>query len=324
MQRGQGRDSPSTVVLVSISVAVVLIATIGYALVVPVRGSHTFQGHGDLTVSPGMILNGTISAGFFNSQLVSFGYTAQFRCMPSLSAYATNQSEASMVSDVTSCEVGGGNASAVGGAAPVFILVPAFAGLSIFGVSALGATGQGYPVFNHNLVFTQCGAGGTESACADHPTLIYSQFFTAVERSLGIEHGYGGLPEGVLPTPAHDHIVDYEGGPSIPWDVITVLVFDPNIMPDGSSGQCHQWVSSNLTDPTHNCLTSFAALANALNTRTTADGQANATQANPIYDALGVPSAQVLIPGVTVVTNASPANTNIFLYFMVQASDPYK
>jgi hypothetical protein len=270
-----------------------------------------------------MILNGTMDAGFFNSQLVTFGYTAEFKCTPALESFASNHTEGAAAHGVTSCELGGGDSSAVSGAAPVFILVPTYAGLSIFGVKALGATSQGYPVFNNNLVFTQCGAGGTISACADHPTYVYSPFFTTVEHSIGITAGYGGLPEGVLPTPSHDHIVDYEGGPSIPWYVITVLVFDPNIMPDGSTGQCHQWVSSNLTQPTHNCLTSFAALVNALNTKTMADAQANAAQANPIYKALGGPSTQVLIPGVTVVTDSSPANTNIFLYFAVSASDPF-
>jgi hypothetical protein len=319
MQATRLHPSTSTVAVVSISLAIILISTASYALLVPphTTSSNSTTTQSQTTVPLSMILNGSTSAGFFDSQLVSFGYTAKFVCTPAEPTTPANATK------YTSCEVGAGDASAVGGAAPVFILVPAYAGLSIFGVGALGATTQGYPVFNHQLVFTQCGAGGTISACFDHPTYIYSSVFTAVEQGLGISTGYGGLPEGVLPTPAHDHIVDYEGGPSIPWYVITVLVFDPNIMPDGSTGHCTQAVSSNLTNPIQNCLTSFAALASALGTRTTADAAANSTQANPIYSTLGGPDTQVVIPGVTVVSDSSPTNTNLFLYFSAAASDPF-
>ncbi|HYC26824.1 MAG TPA: hypothetical protein VEB67_02235 [Nitrososphaerales archaeon] len=270
-----------------------------------------------------MILNGTTSAGFYKNQLVTFKYTQDFTCTPALAKFASNQTEANLAAAKTSCEVGGGNSTAVAGAAPVFILVPAYAGLSIFGVPALGATSQGYPTFNKQLIFTQCGAGGTISACDNHPTLIYSPYFTAVEQHIGIKTGYGGLPEGVLPTPAHDHIVDYSGGASIPWDVITVLVFDPNIMPDGATGQCHQWVASDLSNPTANCLTSFSALASAMTTQTSATANANSTQNNPIYTTLGGVKTQVVIPGVPIVSDTSPTNSNLFLYFSVSSSNPY-
>jgi hypothetical protein len=305
------------------SLVIILLATGAYAYLTPPHTSNNSSTFSIQNVPASMILNGTTSAGFFNSQLVSFGYTAEFTCTPALAKYASNQTEAAKAIQVTSCEVGGGNSSAVANTVPVFILVPAFAGLSIFGVPSLGATSQGYPTFDGQLVFTQCGAGGTVSACSDHPKVLYSPDFTLVEQHLGIKAGIFGLPEGVLPTPAHDHVVDYEGGPSIPWDVITVLVFDPNIMPDGSTGQCHQAVASNLTSPTHNCLTSFAALAAALTTKTTANANANKTQNDPIYDTFGGVSTQVLIPGVTMVTDNSPTNTNLFLYFKVQAANPY-
>ncbi len=281
------------------------------------------------TVAVSMILNGQTSAGFYKNSLVTFTYTKDYSCTPALSKFASNQTEANLAAAKTSCEVGGGNNTAVANAAPVFILVPAFAGLSIFGVPALGATSQGYPTFNGQMVFTQCGAGGTTSACSDHPTLIYSPYFTAVEQHIGIKTGYGGLPEGVLPTPAHDHVVNYVGGSSIPWDVITVLVFDPNVMPDGATGQCHQWVPSDLSSPTGNCLTSFDALAKAMATSTSATANANKTQSDPIYNTLfaafgaGAVKNQVLIPGVTIVTDSSPTNTNLFLYFSVSSSNPY-
>jgi hypothetical protein len=275
------------------------------------------------TVASNIVLTGQISGGFYKGQVVSFAYSQNYQCLPALSKFVNNQTEASAAAAKTSCEVAGGNSTALPNAAPVFILVPAYAGLSIFGVPALGATSQGYPVFNNNVVFTQCGAGGSTSACSDHPTLLYSPFFTLVEQHLGISTGYGGLPEGVLPTPAHSHVVDYTGGASIPWYVVTVLVFDPNVMPDGQTGQCHQWVTSNLTSPTGNCLTSFTALENALTSKTTATANANSTQNDAIYDTFGGIGTQVLIPGVTAVTENSATNTNLFLWFAVNSNNPY-
>jgi hypothetical protein len=275
------------------------------------------------SVDTKIILTGSTSAGFFKNQLVGFGYTQDYTCTPALAKFATNQTEATRAAAKTACEVGGGDNTAVPNAAPVFILIPAYAGLSVFGVPALGATNQGYPVFKNNVIFTQCGAGGSTSGCADHPTLVYSPIFTLVEQHLGIKSGYGGLPEGVLPVPAHDHVVNYEGGNSIPWDVIAVLVFDPNVMPDGQTGQCHQWVTSDLSNPTANCLTSFDTLSKALTTTTTATANANATQNNPIYDTLGGVKTQILIPGVQSVGDNSPANLNLFLYFNVQSKNPF-
>ncbi|MBI3859594.1 MAG: hypothetical protein HY296_05070 [Thaumarchaeota archaeon] len=336
MENVSRRHAVSTIVVVGILVAVIVVAAGGYYLLAPGNTGTTSQSTTPTSthttssattsnnlVDISLILNGTTSAGFYDNQVVSFLYTQDFTCTPALSNFAQNQTEANLAAARTACEVGGGNRTAVANAAPVFILVPAFAGLSIFGVQDLGATSQGYPTFNNHLVFTQCGAGGTKSACSDHPTLIYSPYFTAVEQHLGIKTGYGGLPEGVLPTPAHDHVVNYAGGPSIPWDVITVLVFDPNIMPDGATGECHQWVNSNLTSATGNCLTSFDALTAAMTTNSAANAAANSTQSNPIYTTLGGPSAQILIPGVTIVSDTSPTNTNLFLYFSVANSDPY-
>lgn len=324
MESAQRRPALSTVLIVAICVVIILVATGTYAFLSMKPATASSSTTATTTaLSESIVLNGTTSAGFFGQQLVAFGYTAPVDCTPGLATFATNVTEATAASAKTPCEVGGGDASAVPDAAPVFILVPAYAGLSIFGLPSLGATSQGYPTFDKSLVFTQCGAGGTVSACADHPSLLYSPVFTLVEHSLGITKGTAGLPEGVLPTPAHDHVVDYTGGPSIPWYVIAVLVFDPNIMPNAATGQCTQLVGSNLTQPTTNCLTSFSALSAAMSTRTTATANANSTQNDPIYDALGGPSTQVLIPGVTAVTDNSPANTNLFLYFSVASNNPY-
>lgn len=231
MENVSRRPAVSTIAVVVAVVALIAIAAGAYIFLVPggtkpTTSSTTTSGN---TVSISMILNGQTSAGFYKNSLVTFQYTKDFTCTPALSKFASNQTEANLAAAKTSCEVGGGNSTAVAHSAPVFILVPAFAGLSIFGVPALGATSQGYPTFNGQLIFTQCGAGGTTAACSDHPTLIYSPYFTAVEQHLGIMGGLpaslgGPLPEGVLPTPAHDHVVNYVGGSSIPWDVITVLV----------------------------------------------------------------------------------------------------
>lgn len=263
-----------------------------------------------------------ISGGFFSGSLVEFYYTQNYTCEPPISSFGFNSTEVSLSSKFTVCEVGAGNSSALAHAEPVFVLVPAFAGLSIFGVKQLGASSQGYPTFNGTIIFTQCGAGGSPTACPDHPTYLYSPAFTAVEQHIGIYNGVFGLPEGVLPTPAHDHVVDYEG-PTIPWYVIAVLVFDPNIYPDGATGQCRQIVPSNLSDPTGNCLTSFAALAAALTTKTTANTNANSIQPDPIYSTLGNPATQVVIPGVSIVSENSPANSNLFIWFGVNSSQPY-
>jgi hypothetical protein len=262
------------------------------------------------------------SGGFVNGNLTTFGYTQNFVCTPAGTAFINN-AESQAAAKVTTCIVGAGNRTAIAGAFPVFVLVPAFAGLSNFGVTQLGASPQGYPVFNNQVVVTQCGAGGSAASCPDHPTYLYSPDFTLVEQHLGIKNGVFGLPEGVLPTPSHDHIAGFDTKDSIPWYVVAVLVFDPNVFPNAVTGQCTKWVSSNLTSAAGNCLNSFSALAAAMNTKTTATANANMTQNDPIYDTFGGVSTQVLIPGVTIVSEYSAANTNLFIFFSVTPENPY-
>jgi hypothetical protein len=279
-----------------------------------------------MTKTASMSANGSSpskSGGLWNSALATFGYSQNYTCTPALSSFGFNSTETTNAAMLTGCDVGAGNSSAVSGAAPVFVLVPAYAGLSIFGVTALGANVQGYPIFNNSAIFTQCGAGGSASACPDHPTYMYSPVFTAVEKHLNITSGVFSLPEGVLPTPAHDHVVGFTSG-NIPWYIVAVLVFDPNVYPNAATGQCAQIVQSNLTNPTANCLNSLSAIQAALGTKTTATSNANMTQNNPIYDTLGGVSTQVVIPGVQSVSESSAANTNLFLYFSVSNStNPY-
>lgn len=316
----------STGLFAGVTIVLLLFATAGFYLYTSKSSyTNTYTTTSTMTVTSTSLSTTTVkllkSGGFVEGNITTFGYTKDFTCSPSVTVFVSN-GEATNASKVTTCLVGAGNKSAVPGAFPVFVLVPAFAGLSIFGVQQLGATTQGYPVFNGQTIVTQCGAGGTMAACPDHPTYLYSPVFALVEQHLGIKAGVFGLPEGVLPTPAHDHVVGFTTEQSIPWYVVAVLVFDPNIMPDPITGQCAKVVNSNLTNPTGNCLTSFSALARAMNTKTTATANANLTQNNPIYDTLGGVSTQVLIPGVTIVSESSQANTNLFIFFNVTPENP--
>ncbi|AOL17751.1 hypothetical protein BFU36_07945 [Sulfolobus sp. A20] len=265
------------------------------------------------------------SGAFYNGKVITFMYTAQFMCTPNATVFfpnAVNQSKVAM-----GCEVGAGNISAFPkGAAPVFVLVPAFAGLSIFGVPQLGATPQGFPTFTYNnqtyVILTQCGAALTETACPDHMSLIYSPAFTVVEQYLGIKNGVFGLPEGVLPTPAHEHLVTFTTNQSIPWYIVVVLVFDPNIFPNPITGQCQAIVPSNLTNPTANCLNNITALENAMTTYDSAVAVANAK--NPIWLALGKPGLEVVVPGITSPSELfSATNSNMILYFSDPPVYPY-
>ncbi|WP_246252985.1 hypothetical protein [Acidianus brierleyi] len=248
------------------------------------------------------------SGAFLNGNVITFMYTAQFSCPPVNSSFYPNST---VESEVMGCEVGLPlNSSAMpANAAPVYVVVPAFAGLSIFGPTALGATPQGFPVFHYNgynyTILTQCGAADTPTACPDHMSLIYSPAFTTVEQYLGIKNGVFGLPEGVLPTPAHEHIVTFSTNTSIPWYIVVVLDFNPNIYPNPITGQCSDIVQSNSSDPTGLCLNSYANLEAALSTHDTAVMAANSN--NPIWIALGKPSVDAI---------AVPSN--MILYF----SDP--
>jgi hypothetical protein len=263
--------------------------------------------------------NATASGGFLNGNEVTFIYTGNYICSNS-NTLLGNSSEVANSQKVTQCEVG---ASALNqtGQLPVWVSVPAFAGLSIFGVPSLGATSQGFPVFQNHTIVTDCGAGGTNSSCTDHPTFLYSPDFTAVEKHMNITNGIFGLPEGVLPTPAHTHIVSSAAnGSSIGWYAITVLVFDPNIMPNATTGKCTQVVPSNLTNATANCLTSLTALQNALVTSSSATA---INGNNPIWQTLGGPTDQVVVPGATMVTQLSNDNTNLVLDFAVKDTNYY-
>jgi len=91
-----------------------------------------------------------------------------------------------------------------------------------------------------------------------------------------------------------------------------------------TSATCTRGVASNLTDPTGNCLTSYAALERALTTSTNAMASANATftGGNPIYGALGKPATQVVVPGATTLAELTNLNANLYIPFSVQPGLP--
>jgi hypothetical protein len=345
------RRGVSTTVFAATIAVLLVIAAVGYALYLTktsptatsisyvtttLPGSTsvvtvTVPGPGTTVTAPGSETTVTVpiqeltSGAFYNGRVITFNYTAKFFCTPPLSQFFSNQTQANQLT--SGCEVGAANMSAFpSNAAPLYVLVPAFAGLSIFGVHSLGATSLGFPTFVYNgtntTIVTQCGAALTQTECPDHMSLIYSPAFTAVEQHLGIKNGVFGLPEGVLPTPAHEHLVTFTDNQSIPWYLVIVLVFNPNIFPNPITGQCSVMVPSNQSNPVANCLNNYSALESALTTHDSA--VTNANTGNPIWQTLGDPTLQVLVPGISSVSQLSSAsNSNMLLYFSDPPVYPY-
>lgn len=271
-----------------------------------------------------------VTGGFFNGQVVTFQFFEIFSCLPSITQLFPNDANATAAGNVTQCEAGKAG-TFPSNVQPVWGMSPAFAGLSIFGFTAVpfNATSDGYPTFNGTTIFTDCTGMGSAHKCPDHPPLFYSPVIVAVENYLGIKNGMTvgtmSLPEGVMPFPAHTHIVDTDaGGQDIPWNAIAVFVFDPNIFPNPATGKCTQVVASNLTNPTGNCLTSITALQAAMGTSDSAVSTANAK--NPIWLALGLdkmPPVQVVIAGATSPSEYRNPNSNVDVPFAVTDTNPY-
>jgi hypothetical protein len=289
-----------------------------------------------LFVYPGYLKKSSTSGapleegGFTLGQVVTFHYngTNTFLCTPGISTLFSGNATASAAVAKTNCEVGAASQSAVQ-QVPEWVLVPAFAGLSVFGVAALGASSSGFPTVNGSALLTDCGAGGTPAACVDHPTYLYSPFFTAVEQQIGQANGYGGLPLGVLPTPAHDHVINTSSTfPNVEWGTIAVLVLDPNILPDRASGACTAAVHSNLSNPVGNCLTSLGALERAAGTCSSSVVAFNSATSNPIWKTLNSLTKstvcdQVVVPGdVTIPQIGSNLNSNLYIPFSVTPGAP--
>ncbi|MGB6501378.1 MAG: hypothetical protein WBG19_08280 [Thermoplasmata archaeon] len=272
--------------------------------------------------SPGKPSAPEEAVGFTQGHVVTFVYSAPFNCTPNLTTFYAGESSAANASG--GCEIGDANQGAVPAQIPEWILVPAFAGMTTFGLTSMGASSDGFPQFDGSVLLTGCGAGGTVGACPDHPHELYSPDFTAAEQHLGITTGTEGLPEGVLPTPAHDLLLDTATTyPNVAWGSIVVFVFDPNIFPKRSNGDCTQVVPSNLSSPTADCLTSFTALATAFGTNTNATANANTTLGgNALFEALGEPSAQVVVVGASGLSDLMNLNANLYTPFSVQPGLP--
>ena len=315
----RGRKAVSNTVFAVSVVLLLIIAGAGFGLYL---GSPSSARTSTSTVTTTVMgTNSTapgVTGGFLGSRVVTFLYTRPYICTPSTAQLYPDQAAAGAKAE---CETGMGG-TFPSDALPQWVTVPAYAGLSVFGVTALGASSEGYPLYHNQTILTDCGGGGSPASCPDHPAYMYSPAFTAVEQHLGIANGYGGLPEGVLPLPAHNHIVDTDaGGRDIPWPAIAVLVFDPNILPNPVTGRCQQVVTSSLQNATGNCLTSIGALQRAIVTNNTAIADANA--GNPIWQTLGQPDVQAIIPGDTSVSTMRNPNTNIDIYFPVIDTNPY-
>jgi hypothetical protein len=298
-------------------VVLLIIAAIGYALYF--SAIITIPPKPTPTPIPKIV---GYSGGYLNGKPVTFYYYEgpSYQCTPSTGKLFPDVS--SNVNATASCEVGKPG-TFPSNAIPFWVTVPAFAGLSIFGVPALGSTPEGFPTYNGKIVLTQCAAHGSPFDCPAHQPLLYSPAFTIVEEYLGIKEGYGGLPQGVLPTPAHSHIVDTTAASqNIPWSTVAVLVFDPNIWPDVITGKCYQIVPSSLSNATANCLNSLDALKRALTTTNPAIADANAK--NPIWLALGKPLTQVVIPGVTSVEQIRNPNSNLAVWFAISETNIYQ
>jgi hypothetical protein len=295
-------------VFAATTIALIIVAAIGYGLYYTSVTKATPSRIG-------------VTGGFYSGRVVTFQFFQQFSCAPSLTQLFPNDGNATAASAVTQCEAGKAG-TFPSGVEPVWGMSPAFAGLSIFGITTFGATSDGYPTYNGTAVLTDCTGMGSVHQCPDHPPKFYSPAIIAVEEYLNMTSGVMGLPLGVMPFPAHTHIIDTEAGNAdIPWNAIAVFVFDPNIFPNPVTGTCSKIVPSSLSNATSNCLTSIAALQAAMSTINSDMPSAN--KGNPIWLGLGQPKTQVVIAGANSASDYRNANSNIDVPFQVTEGNPF-
>jgi hypothetical protein len=259
------------------------------------------------------------SGGFTEGSVVTFVYngTHTYECVPPASTFYPGAGAATTQAP---CEVGNASQNAVV-QVPEWILVPAFAGMAVFGLPNTNSS-QGYPAFRGELMETDCGSGNSSNQCPDRPELLYSPLFAKAESLRGSSSGVAGYPAGVLPVPADDLLLNTTTTyPNVPWGTILVLVFDPNIWPNRTTATCTTLVPSNLSNPTGNCLTSFGALARALLTSSSAVTLSNA--GNTLWVAAGEPSTQVWVLNDPTVADLNNLNGNLYIPFAVQPSNPF-
>jgi|GEM_PF-264179 hypothetical protein len=265
---------------------------------------------------------------FQNGQIVHFATTAPSNCTSTISALYNKYPEAVNASGATNCEIGVGINTA--GMSPQYMISPAFAGLSIYGQVGWNSTPQGYPTFNKTVIVTSCGASTSPSNCSatSITKYFYSPGASVFEKTLGYTKGLFGEPQGVMAKPAHDLLIPGGVGSTLTETyLVRVAVFDPNIFPNATTGACRQWVASNLTNPTGNCLNNVAALARALNTTDTA--VANANKNNILFLTKDIPSYQATITIYTMVNgtvvgtttkNVNASNTNVVKWVLLSSA----
>ncbi len=305
-------------VFAATTIVTIAVAAVGFGL------------YANLVLKPAPQARIGVTGGFLNGNVVSFQFFQTFSCAPAVDTlfastnYATAASAAAKAS--VTCE-GGAAGTFPSNAHPVWGMVPDFAGMSVFGVTTFGATSDGFAVWSGTTVHTHCTGMGSTHKCPNHPPLFFSPSIIAVEQNnMSITNGVtiGGvtLPEGVMPFPAHTHIVATDAGQQdIPWNAIAVFVFDPNIFPDPVSGTCTQVAPSNLTNPTGNCLNSTTALQAAMGTAD--NGISAANKGSQIWFGLGKPMVQVVVAGASSASDYAKANSNIDVPFAVIDTNPY-
>ena len=178
---------------------------------------------------------------FQDGNTIHLTYFNNFTCFPGPSAIFMNSSESINASSVTACEFGSAVNVNTTNSIPRWGLIPAFAGLSVYGYNAYGSTPQGYATYNGIAIPTICGAGQSSSACVHRPGYIYSPILSAIEKGAGIVGGLSGMPKGVLPNAARDILVSQKkNGTIVSSYEVRVWVFDPNIFPNSTTGKCTQ------------------------------------------------------------------------------------
>ncbi len=282
--------------------------------------------------SPSPTSPSNTAGAFANGQVVTFVYNGSntYLCTPSVTTMFPKDPNSTGAAAVTSCEAGNASQTAVVGQLPQWYLVPAFAGLSDFGLTALNATPRGFATTNGSTIETDCGAGGTPTACPDHPQYLFSPLVAQAEADSGLGHGAQGLPVGVMPFPAHDMLENYTTYPLVSWGTIFVFVFDPNILPDRTTGACVATAPSNLTSATGNCLTTWAHVYAAADTCSSAAQHYNSAVGNPLWKAFMSsdhlsPCAQAYVPAPGTFGPAGPAsllNSNVYVPYAVQPGAP--
>jgi hypothetical protein len=265
-----------------------------------------------------------------NGNVVNLVYFDNFTCIPAPAAVYMNSSESINAASITACEFGSAAGVNTTGGIPRWDLIPAFAGLSIYGYPAYGSTLLGYPSYNGNTVLTECTASGKSNLCIRRPAYIYSPIISTIERSSNISNGINGLPEGVLPNAARDILASPKKNSAVSrsYDV-RVWVLDPNIFPNPSTGKCVQVAPSSLANSTAHCLTSITALEAAISTNDTAVPTINAN--NVFWKVANMPETQAVILVVALLPSNSTSprfvvqqsndinvsNTNMFIYSFI-------